>query len=161
MQDSEEIGQSRPIQRKRSARGYRQLTINPPVTPMDPAAPYIVPAASGYIRFKIKEVALAKGCVVPSGPHRGEANLSAITRGSGLAWTTVQSLANNADNISGLKLETVARLCAFFQCAPGDLMEFVQYTGRTRPHIPAPVMNIIEDDDSDIMPVPTKGVSQW
>jgi DNA-binding Xre family transcriptional regulator len=148
------------------ARGMRRedrlVSVNPPVTPLDPEESLVIPPVHGYIRLRLKEVAVARGCIVPYGAHRGEANLSAIMRGTGLAWTTVWQLANNPDSISGMKLETIARLCAFFQCTVGDLLEFRKFPHRTlKPkNPPAPIMNIIDDDDESNEPVVT-GLSRW
>lgn len=154
-------GTTRRLKPMKDGRNHRKLVINPPVVPFNSDDPYVVPPAAGFIRMKVREVALARHCVVPYGIHKGEANLSAITRGTGLAWTTVQELANNPSDIRGMKLETLARLCAFFQCSPGDLMEYVQYTGKSKPRVERPILDIVEEDDSDIQPVISSGVSRW
>jgi DNA-binding Xre family transcriptional regulator len=150
-----------PVKRKRGGRKGSQVVQINPVNP--PVRPFGTPESSGYIRVRIKEVAVNRGCVIMYGEHRGEANLSAIARGAGLAWTTVNTLANNGSNISGLKLETIARLCAFFQCSIGEILEYVQYEGLGRPPaIPSPILNIVEEEDAsaDIQPL-TIGVSRW
>lgn len=154
-------GTTRRLGRMKDGRGFRKTIVNPPVVPFDSANPYTIPPAKGYIRMKLRDVAVARGCVVPYGTHKGEANLSAITRGTGLAWTTIQELANNSNEIRGMKLETLARLCAFFQCNPGDLMEYVQYTGESKPRVERQILDIVEDDDSDIEPVVSTGISRW
>jgi DNA-binding Xre family transcriptional regulator len=150
-----------PVKRKGGRpKGHKVVTINPTNPPVKP---FGTPESSGYIRVRIREVAVNRGCVVMYGEHRGEANLSAIARGAGLAWTTVNVLANNGNNISGLKLETIARLCAFFQCSPGELLEYVQYEGVGRPPtVATPILNVVDDEEetADIIPL-EMGVSKW
>jgi DNA-binding Xre family transcriptional regulator len=145
----------------RPRRRAAMVTIDPPVVSFDKTNPYPVPGMRGFIRLKIKEVAVERNCIVPYGAHRGEANLSAIMRGTGLAWTTVYQLANNPDAVNGLKMETLARLCAFFQCNVGDILEYVQYPGEQKPPAPViPIMNIVDEDDDSFEPV-VSGVSRW
>jgi DNA-binding Xre family transcriptional regulator len=158
--DERMTGTTKRLKPMKDGRNHRRLVVNPPVTPFDSENPYTIPPAAGYIRMKLRDVALARGCIVPNGTHKGEANLSAITRGTGLAWTTVQELAGNPNDIRGIKLETIARLCAFFQCTPGDLMEYVQYTGK-RPRVERQILDIVEEDDSNIEPVVSTGISRW
>lgn len=148
-----------PRRRGRRPKGAVAVT----VSPVNPAVrPFGYPESSGYIRLRIREVAVQRGCVVMYGEHRGEANLSAISRGAGLAWTTVQTLANNGSNIAGVKLETIARLCAFFQCSVGEIMEYVPYVGERPPQVAPAIRDFCHDPVEQEEVVPFRpGFPKW
>lgn len=80
---------------------------------------------AGRIRLKIHEVAQEKGFVVPNGPFQGDANTTAVTRGSRLSYSTVWPLLKHPEKVERIHLETIAELCAVLDCQPGDLMEYI------------------------------------
>lgn len=106
----------------------------------------------GYIRFRVAEVALDNGVVLQGGPHKGQPNLSAISRGTDLAYTTVSPLLRSPDDIKAISLETLARLCDYFQCVPGDILEYVP---NATPSLTPPSP---ESGDREAV---GKGVSSW
>ena len=80
---------------------------------------------SGRIRLKVEEVAKEKGFVVPSGPFVGDANTTAVTRGTRLSYSTVWPLLKHPERVERIHFDTLAQLCAVLDCQPGDLLEYV------------------------------------
>lgn len=80
------------------------------------------PPLRGMVRLRLDEVARRRGLVVQTGRFKGTTNLSAIVRGTGLAYATVNKLLRKPHELTSISFEVLARLCEFFHCTPGDLL---------------------------------------
>lgn len=80
------------------------------------------PPLHGMVRIRLDEVARRRGVIVQTGRFRGMSNLSAIVRGTGLAYATVNKLLRRPEELTGISLDVLTRLCEFFRCTPGDLL---------------------------------------
>lgn len=80
--------------------------------------------APGNIRFRVSEVARERGVVHPRGQYANQVNMVAIARGTDLAYTTVLSYVNTPNDVAMIYMDTLARLCDFLRCTPGDLMQY-------------------------------------
>lgn len=81
-----------------------------------------LPPLRGKVRIRLDEVAKRRGLILNQGRFKGTVNLSAIQRGTGMAYATVYKLLRQPDELTSVSLETLARLCEFFRCTPGDLL---------------------------------------
>jgi DNA-binding Xre family transcriptional regulator len=79
----------------------------------------------GTLRFRIDELALKRGIVNTQAPHTGTANLTKISRELLIDYPTLRELARNPERVVGIHLSTIARLCWYFKCSPGELIEYV------------------------------------
>ena len=95
--------------------------------------PYQMPPP-GRVKIRLEELARERGLLVPP-KHRGSGNVNVlkISQGTDLAYTTVMDLVRNPLSVRGVGLDTLARLCAFLGCQPGDLLEYVPNDGSARP----------------------------
>jgi DNA-binding Xre family transcriptional regulator len=78
----------------------------------------------GKVTFRVAEVARERGLIHQTGQHKGQVNLIAIHRGTDLAYTTIMSYVNDPGSLTMIYLDTIARLCSFLQCSPGDLIRY-------------------------------------
>jgi DNA-binding Xre family transcriptional regulator len=95
-----------------------------PFNDPDYAPPSTPPPLRGRIRYRLDDVARARGLVITSGRYKGQVNLSAITRGTGLAYATVYKILRQEQDTTGMSKQVMARLCEFLHCTPGDLMVY-------------------------------------
>jgi DNA-binding Xre family transcriptional regulator len=56
--------------------------------------------------------------------RHGNVTYTEISRQTGIAISTLSKL--GTDKSKGMEFETMAKLCAFFKCQPGDLFRLVQ-----------------------------------
>lgn len=85
----------------------------------------------GWIKIRLADVARTRGVVNPKGPYRGLPSIAAIQRGTDITASTIQALLNDPDRLAMIHFGTLARLCGFLQCQPGDLL--VYHHGMVRP----------------------------
>lgn len=90
-------------------------------------------APPGTIRLRVAEVAYARGYVNTEGPFAGTVNLTALQRGTDLAYTTLTALVRQPATVRAITFDTLARLCAFLDCQPGDLLVYEPRDGAYRP----------------------------
>lgn len=79
----------------------------------------------GRIRLKLTDIMQAKGCVIQQGIGQGEVNVMRLARGTGLNYTTAKAIVRHPEEAKNISFETLARLCKFLGCQPGDLLEYV------------------------------------
>lgn len=77
-------------------------------------------STAGRIRVRINEVALARGVTNAA----GLANVQAIQAGTELPEMTIWQLVRHPDARSAIGFDTIARLCMFLRCQPGDLLVY-------------------------------------
>lgn len=121
-----------------------ELGLEPPAPitslPYDEPSPLVARAIQpperaplvGALRWRLAEVARARGVMNREGSHRGKVSLSGLARGSGLAHTTVKRILAHPDDIDMIATETMIRLCYFLKCQPGDLLIYT--SGRSPNH---------------------------
>lgn len=80
--------------------------------------------APGIIVFTVAEMARIRGILHRSGQYKGRVDQAAIRRGTDLAYTTVVDLIRRPEEATMVYMDTLARLCAFFKCQPGELMQY-------------------------------------
>jgi DNA-binding Xre family transcriptional regulator len=80
------------------------------------------PPLRGQVRLRLDEVARLRGVVNHKGKFRGMTNLSAIQRGTGLAYATLNKLLRAPQDQTGISFDVLTRLCEFLHCQPGDLL---------------------------------------
>src|SRR5687768_17096628 len=78
----------------------------------------------GAVYLRVHEMARARGVVSRTGRHPGEPNVQAIRRGTGLSYQALYHMLRKPWRVKRLDLATLERLCAFFDCQPGDLLGF-------------------------------------
>lgn len=69
---------------------------------------------------------------------KGEPNLVAISRGTGIPDKTLFYLLRRFGEKESLNLEVLARVCSFVGCQPGDILEFVPDTAHP---VDTPIMD--------------------
>jgi DNA-binding Xre family transcriptional regulator len=87
-----------------------------------PAASHVEPPA-GRIVLRVAEMARKCGVVNTSGRWRGRPHLEAIRAATGLGYQALYTMLRRPERVQRIDLATVERLCAFFQCEPGDLLK--------------------------------------
>lgn len=103
----------------------------PPVTELlatdvgpAPAKRILQPPPRGYVQVRLAEVARSRGVINASGPYKGQISLAALVRGTNLAATTLQQLLRKPEEVNMVSLSTIARLCNFLRCQPGDILVY-------------------------------------
>lgn len=79
----------------------------------------------GKVLVRLHEVAKKHGVINRKGPHKGKISLRRIELGTGISYKTLYTLMKHPENVYALHLETVAKLCSFIGCTPGELLEYV------------------------------------
>ncbi len=54
--------------------------------------------------------------------QKSDVTISDFARGIGLNYSSAWALAS--ENVSGIKFETLDKVCAFFKCQPGDVLHY-------------------------------------
>jgi DNA-binding Xre family transcriptional regulator len=85
-------------------------------------ASHVEPPA-GRVVLRVAEMARQRGIVNISGRWRGRPHLEAIRDGTGLSYQALYTLLRRPDRVQRIDLATLERLCAYFQCAPGELID--------------------------------------
>lgn len=85
----------------------------------------------GWIQIRLGDVARSRGVVNPKGSYRGLPSITAIARGTDITPSTVQAILNDSSRIAMIHFGTLARLCHFLKCQPGDLLVYRE--GMIRP----------------------------
>jgi DNA-binding Xre family transcriptional regulator len=80
--------------------------------------------AEGMVYLRVAEMAMLRGVVSRTGRTPGRPCIKAIMRGTGLSYQAVYHLLRKPWRVKRLDLATLERLCAFFDCQPGDLLGF-------------------------------------
>jgi len=95
-----------------------------PVQKVSPREDHPIDGILGRIYLDLNPIMRARGIVVRSGPHTGRPNLTALSRGTGIGYYTCFYLLRRPGDSKMLHLETLARLCAFLRCQPGDMLRY-------------------------------------
>src|SRR4051794_3080112 len=77
---------------------------------------------TGQVYLRVAEMARRRGVVTRKGPLADSPNLQAIMRGTGLSYQALYTMLRRPERIQRIDLATLERLCAFFQCEPGELL---------------------------------------
>jgi putative transcriptional regulator len=96
-------------------------------------------------------MAARRGVLIPEGPHAGRVNATALSRGTEISYVTAFRLVNHPEQTEGLGFDTLARLCAFLKCQPGDLIEY----------IPDPDGRVYTQPERLARPITEGAISQW
>lgn len=93
--------------------------------PASRRTPHLIDAQLGHLTIDLTPVMTERG-VVTRGMKRyeGYPNLSALERGTGLSHQTVFVLLRHPESIQFVSTDTVARVCEFLHCQPGDFMRY-------------------------------------
>ena len=87
-------------------------------------APPPPPPVPGRVGWRLHEVARSRGIVNQHGPYQGHVALMGLARGAGLAHTTVKRILQRPESMEMVSTDTLARLCGFLRCQPGDLLVY-------------------------------------
>ncbi|MCZ6635388.1 MAG: helix-turn-helix transcriptional regulator [bacterium] len=72
-------------------------------------------------------------------------NLSELARQAGVARQTLDGLYNRPENVKGIRLETINRLCQALECRIEDVMQYVP-DHEANPTLP---VEVVREDDPD------------
>lgn len=79
----------------------------------------------GAIKFRLKEMMLARGLVHQAGPHKGKPHVKALENLTHIDYSTLTELLLRGNGIQAISWGTLGRLCKALNCQPGDLIVYV------------------------------------
>lgn len=85
-----------------------------------PAADKLEPAVK--VRFRLTEVCAARGLINRTGHSKGKVNLSALARGTDMAYAGLHKMLREPQKTKGITWDVLERLCSFLHCSVSDLI---------------------------------------
>jgi DNA-binding Xre family transcriptional regulator len=77
---------------------------------------------TGEVYWRVADMARKRGWISRTGRTPGKPNLLAIMRATGLSYQTVYMLLRKPAKVRRVDVATLERLCAVFECEPGELL---------------------------------------
>jgi DNA-binding Xre family transcriptional regulator len=77
---------------------------------------------TGEVYWRVAEMARKRGWISRTGRTPGKPNLLDIMRATGLSYQTVYMLLRKPAKVRRVDVATLERLCAVFECEPGELL---------------------------------------